>query len=625
LKNLETLSRQGDQTIRELAALLERAVDETLDRDGFDAARNLLEALLDPLPDLRANAELAPRNLVTEIRSATSALDARLYFAANTVTSECARKRVRELETLIRDQQLVADTVAVASAGEQIEELEREKTSLLQQVPEILFAEERENNAARSAARDEEAARLTAETETREQELRELFEQLPRAEQALREALETRRTWLWRQVISAVAGVAAVYAITFAFDVLRSHFERITWVVTWGVVLFAIGTGIRYVTQIVPLVREARERLARLRTQIDTTDQAKNAAHNAELLFEYDVTHRRTALRVLAAIHDAAKNALEGVRVRTRELEEMASSFVPASIGQSGLSLSVIDDGEVDAWYERTIDDRKSFLREFPISRSVSRRLPLDDLRARISSYATTAFAEFRKLTLATAASTLASEAKLAQRLKRFADTCAPLIEIRDDDLQAQRAMQRDCTLWIDANDAVWVAQLQRRLPEAYVKSSPDALSVHVVTRVLHYPGYVLGQIEHYRAQFEANPGDADVAGLLPAELIVGANVRDAYERILLARAVGVLHVRADGQLTIDDALLGDSHLAAAQTLVSPQSAPFREQLENVLIPRLEATGDVSRELRSLRQSAPLTPLDRNVLDALLKKYAALV
>jgi hypothetical protein len=36
----------------------------------------------------------------------------------------------------------------------------------------------------------------------------------------------------------------------------------------------------------------------------------------------------------------------------------------------------------------------------------------------------------------------------------------------------------------------------------------------------------------------------------------------------------------------------------------------------------MEITPDVTRELRSLRRSAPLTPLDRNVLDGLLRKYA---
>jgi hypothetical protein len=70
---------------------------------------------------------------------------------------------------------------------------------------------------------------------------------------------------------------------------------------------------------------------------------------------------------------------------------------------------------------------------------------------------------------------------------------------------------------------------------------------------------------------------------------------------------------------------LGDTHLAAAQLLASPESAAYREQLDNALVPRLEMSGDVTGELRSLRQSAALTPVDRTVLDGLLKKYAPLI
>src|SRR6185436_6788546 len=295
LGNLETLAKQGEQTARDHAVLLARTVDETLDRTSYDAAIGLLGALLDPLPELRPGAELAPRNVVTEIRTATAALDARLCFIANTASSDAARSRVRELETLIEDQKLVAETHAPADAVKQLESLEREKSSLLHEVPELIFAEERENSAARTAARETETARLAAETGAREQELRELFAQLPRAEQALREALETRRTWLWRQLFIAVAGMGALYVAGFRVAVLLA------------LVLFAIVTGIRYLTQIAPLVRDARERLARLRSLIETADEAKNAAHNAELQFEYDLTHRRTALRVLRGTHDAAK------------------------------------------------------------------------------------------------------------------------------------------------------------------------------------------------------------------------------------------------------------------------------------------------------------------------------
>ncbi|HYI09911.1 MAG TPA: hypothetical protein VEK57_12675 [Thermoanaerobaculia bacterium] len=624
LGNLDRLAKQGEQTARDHAALLVRTMDGTLDGTGYDAAGGLLEALLDPLPELRPDAELAPRNLVTEIRTATATLDTRLRFTANTASSDAARSRVRELETLIADQKLVLETHAPADAVKQMEPLEGEKSALLQRVPEMIFAEERENSAARTAAREAETARLAAETEAREQELRELFVQLPRAEQALREALETRRTWLWQQLFVAIAGVAAAYAIRLVSRV------PLTWWIPIALALFAIVTGIRYVTQIAPLVAGARERLARLRSQIESADEAKNAAHNAELQFEYDLTHRRTALRVLRGLHDATKEMLDALRAQRETLGALAASFTPPTIAGEGLSLSVVDDEEVDAWYARTLDDRKPFAREFPIRRSESRRLPVDEIRQRVTTHARAAFAGFRKLTLATAASSLADEVKLAQRLKRLADVSAPLIELREDDLQAQRSMQRDCTLWLETDDAAWTAQLQHRFMEAQVKPAPDALSVHVVTRVLHYPGYILGQVDHYRAQYEAaaNPEHAEVADLLPAELVVGAVVRAAYEQLLLARALGIVSLR-DGQLALSGgmlgALLGDSHLAAAQLLAAPESAAYREQLDAALVPRLETGGDVTGELRSLCRSTSLTPLDRNVLDGLLKKYATLV
>ena len=614
LRKLETLARQGDETGQSFHALLARAIDETLDRDGYDAAIGLLDALVDPLPELRPDAELTPRNLVTEIRAATSAFDARLRFIANSVASDAARKRVRELETLIQDQKAVAETLAPADAAQQLGELEREKSALLRQVPEIVFAEERENSTARTAAREAEANRLAAETQAREQELRELFAHLPRVEQALREALETRRSWLWTQLFIAVGGMVAL-------AVLRAQFAWLSWPGAFALVLFAAATAFRYATRIAPLVGDARERLARIRTQIETTDQAKNAAHNAELQFEYDVAHGRTALRVLRGTRDAAKDALDALRLRRDELETLGTSFVPLPIGSGWISQSVLDDEEVDAWYERTADDRTSLLRELPLRRSESRRLTADEIRHRIAAHAATAFNDLRKLTLAGAAASLAAEAKLAHRLKRLVDTSAPLVELRDDDLQARKSMQCDCTLWVAADDATWIAQLQRRFPEAQVKPSSDALSVHVVTRTLHYPGYVLGQIDYYRAQYEAtaNPEHADVADLLPPELVVGAPVCAAYEQLFLARALDVVVVR-DGQLAVSDTILGATNLAAAQLLAG--RAAVRDQLADALVPRLEIARDVSAELRTLRDSTPLTPLERNVLDGLLKKYA---
>jgi hypothetical protein len=620
VQNLQTLNAQCEQTGTTFASLLRSAVDESLDRDGYPAAIRLLEALIDPLPDLRADADIAPRNLITEINTATAALDARLRVTPNTAASDVARKRARELGDLLADQKPVADALEAQSAPEQLAALQQERDELARRLPELLFAEEAENNATRHAARDAQAARLAAETEGAEQRLRELFARKPRAEQALREALEARRAFLWRTILWACLGLAAAYGIAYALGVLGPNVHR-TVAIALG--LFALYSAVRYVRGILPLIREARENLARIRSQIELTDRAKNAAHQEELLFECDVAHRRATLRVRHKTRDAAKQTLELLRTRMAELELFAASLVPPSIPTGRLSISILDDADVDRWYDRTAEDRKPLLREFLdtcVSRSQSLHLGSDELRGRIASFAARAFDAFRKLTIAQAAQ-LAEDG--AQRLKRLVEHSAPLADLRDDDPEAQLTMQRDTTLWADAGDAAFAAQLQRRFPDAHVKPPADPLRVQVLSRLLHFPAYVLGQLEYYRSQYDParHPESAATPDLLPIDRLLAGGMRAAYEQVLLARAAGIIRLRDDGQLARNGLVLGDSHLAAAQHLAG--AAPLRRELETELAPRLTIAKDVERDLRRLEETS-LTAVDRNVLGALLERYGAI-
>jgi hypothetical protein len=291
------------------------------------------------------------------------------------------------------------------------------------------------------------------------------------------------------------------------------------------------------------------------------------------------------------------------------------------------LTIPVIDDADVDAWYARTRDDRKIALRDFPIARSASRQMPLAELQTQLETYAATAFDGFRRLTFAQATA-VTSEATLAQRLKRFEQYGASLVELRDDDLEAQQSIQRDTTLWIDMTDSAFVAKLQRRLADAHAKPSHDPLRIHSLTRVLHYPAYVLGQLEYYRAQYDpaAHPESANAPDLLPTALILSGPVRSAYEQILLARALGLVTMH-DGKLhhSHDDIVLGDSHLAAARRLASADAAALRQELENEIAPRLHIPNDVRRDLHVLMTTAaPLSTLDQDVIGALIKRYAAM-
>ena len=623
VRNLQALMKQSEQTVEAFAAMLGQTVDETLDRDDYPSAIRLLEALIDPLPDLRADADLAPRNLVTEIRNATAALDARLRFTPNSTASDASRKRIRELDNLLADQQLVADVHAPGNSVEQLDAIAREKGDLARQLPDLIYAEESENNFARNAARDAEGARLSEETLRREERLRELFAQKPRAEQALREALEARRAFVRRQVGWAAGGVAAMYAIPFAFGGLFAHLGTTTRAATIGLTAFTLVSIFRFATTIAPLIRNARETLRHIEEQIIVADKAKNTAHNDELQFEYDVSHRRATLSVLRRTRECAKTALDGLKERFGELETLAASFTPASLASTALAIPVIDDADVDAWYERTAADRQPLFREFPVSRSESRRLPIDELRRRIAAYAAGGFEAFRRLTLADAMQLSSSP---AQRLKRFTEYSAPLIELRADDLQAQQAMQRDTTLWIDASDAAFAASIQRRLPDAQARPAHDSLRVHALSRALHFPAYTLGQFEYYRAQYDPArfPESADAPDLLPVELVLTGAVRGAYEQLLLGRAVGVITLADDGRMHrgSTNMALGDSHLAAAEHLASAAGATLLREVEEEIAPRLTIADDVARGLRQLA-STVRSPLDSDVIERLLRRYGA--
>lgn len=627
LKNLRALEEQREKTATAAAELLSRVIDETLDRDDYASATAFTGALIDPLPDVRDDADAAPRNVVTEIRAATAALDARVRFTPNTSASDTARKRVRELSSMLRDQKLVAETVAADSAAEQIEQLEHERESLLQQLPEIIFAEEAENNAARNAAREAEAERLTSESETKEQQLRELFAQKPRAEQALREALEARRVWLWRKLGWAAGGVAAIYAIPYAFDILGQNLRQVTWTAVVFLILFGAFAAFKYATSIAPQLRNARETLDRLVAQIDATDKAKNAAYNDELQFEHDMAHRRATLAVLRRVREVAQETLGALRARRDDLEQLAAAPAAEPFSTAGLAISIVDESEVDAWYQRTADDRKPFVRDFPISRSASRHIGLDDLRERVAAYATSAFASFRTLTMATAAANVATSANLASRLKQLSDISAPLIELRDDDFEAQKSIQRDVTLWTDESDAPWLRQLRERFTEAQVKASPDPLRVHVMTRTLHYPAYVIGQIDYMRSQYDtAATREAEAfPDLLPSDLAVTGAVRAAYEQVLLGRAAGIIQLRENGALATNTAILGDTHFAAAKRLAGADAASLRHTIANALAPRLTDPAEVARNLHSLADGNALTQLDRGIIEVLVKRYDALI
>src|SRR6266498_3927256 len=107
------------------------------------------------------------------------------------------------------------------------------------------------------------------------------------------------------------------------------------------------------------------------------------------------------------------------------------------------------------------------------------------------------------------------------------------------------------------------------------------------MTRALHYPAYVIGQIDYMRTLYhaEANRDAEAFPDLLPAYLAVTGPLRAAYEQVLLGRALG-----------IDIATLGGTNLAAAKRLAASDAAALRRSVADALAPRLTVAAEVARD-----------------------------
>ncbi len=220
LGNLQTLAKQEEQTASAITPRCSpRTVDESLDRDELRLGLGkLLEALVDPLPELRPDAELSPRNLVTSCAPPRRRSTHGCASPPNTSSSDAARARVRELETSIEDQQLIADTHAASRCGAAARGAGAgEGGAAAAGAGDDLRGGAGEQRGPRGGARSGDGAARRRRRERASRSCESCSRNSRVRSRRLREALETRRAWLWQQLIIAIAGVAAIYGIGFGW------------------------------------------------------------------------------------------------------------------------------------------------------------------------------------------------------------------------------------------------------------------------------------------------------------------------------------------------------------------------------------------------------------------------
>jgi hypothetical protein len=670
------LAEHADQTRTELIEILSRNVDDHADQKNFATSERFLEALIDPFPNVNWSSAARPaRNLMTELATAQEALDKRIDVEPNVTETNAKQKRIEELRALLSDQKLATETIAAAHHREEdamedsqvrsidpeeaqkqradaIAASEKELSDIRASLSAAKFAEDQENSVLRTSGKETMRARLAKETASQEGSLRELFAERPQAVASLREALRLKKAFLDKHIklrpgaflaiviALLILGKAMNFAPANAFlawlgsDLLRTALIVLAMAAIYGAVIW-----LKYVAEIAATVREAREWNQRLEREIPAARDRIQAAHAEELQFEYDVSLRETKVKVLRRLQQEAKKQLENLRRRMQELEALRREFsiahAAATIQGSDVNIPIVVDAEVDGYYVQTAGERETAVRDFlraGLKRSAARVQPIGAVRQRVESYAAEAFASLRQSTLSqvlTGSPRIASDAELTRRLIRFADFGSPLIELGEVDTPAEDAMQRDTTFWIDRDEGPVSGLLRNRFGMAEIKAGGDALNAYVISRALHFPAYVMGQIWYYRAQYMAapDPQTAALPDLMPMEYVLTGAVRAAYERLFIADVLGVVQKRADGKLTMGSQPdpIGESYEAAAHRLASADGELLRGEMERAIGPRFAVNDSMVASLRALHDRRDLTALDKQVIDGLVRQFSALV
>jgi hypothetical protein len=601
---------RANGTVAAAAAAVRELRDTTANSVGFRQCIRVLEALIDPFPDLRWDrADLAPRNLCSEIDTASEALDQTLGIQGR-VESQAMRARARELRAVLQHQQLSEELLTLAEPAAEArlqparEELQRQFEILMAALPETIMREELSRAEALPKATAAEQERLAQVTDDAERALADLVVAKQRSTEALNDALRIRRAFLHTHLVARPIAVALLL-VGLGAAVGAAKPEILRWLVeglggsarlfTYGVgmiVMYAAAVVGRYLSAIHPSVVRAREQVRRVADSMPAAFVRLSSAHAAELQFEYSMSLYETHISMLRRLANEIRSLIVGVRERVADLEALREQFSKehrqAVITTAARTLSAVTTEEVDYYYDHSTSERAVATRDFcegSLTRSAVLRFESNEIDRAVRDYVSAHYSVIRKMTLVDLAAgrpPIVALDAFGRRAERLLDMGSPLLEIRED-IEAQRGIQKDVTVWTGGVSIL--SELLKHEQGMHIRTDGDPLRIVTLGRTLHVPGYSLAQIDYYRSQYLAEaPLDQTelVPDLVPTEFILTAPLRSTFVELIVGQQLGLVVRRDDGMLTLEGTgeEVGESYFAAAQKLLSPAGRTARSSLK---------------------------------------------
>ena len=655
---------------------------------GLSEAYEFIQKLVDPGIALRADAlGENPQNLITELRRAEGMLDQKLSLTIDdTGTQELLakvndlRSNLARLETALRllrpesravsikaaaassksepsTRELITDTHSndlETSSSEDYEKLvaEIENTKNLidatcDEYQRALVEEHRSHYEQRKLAREQMRKAKEEGITALETEVTKLADQLGEARIRLDELQQERRAFLmrhfvWYPVLAALLLLIPVLGALIGVAVAGTLIALLvanTLVVLTLVFLVALPYTIAvlyvFFRGIDRQVKEARERVNSLESGLKTAATQLGRARNDRLRLEYDLYAQGIRIETFNQVIDTARQSGETLEQKMRELKDSCADF--ASEHEKAVPLSsmtrrsVLTAADIDQYFSQTVTDLDQVAAKFleQVPRSLVHRLPLEEFRSRVEVFAQD---RFRKLADLSIEDVLLRERELLpselapRKVRELDDAAQPLLQLRDIGVDGDVFAQRDVTIWVGAEDQRMLELYRSVNALSTMRNTENRGTLRTLSRCLNFPAYSLGQVEFYRACYDRQPTEdsKELPDLIPDELTVGIEVRQAYEQLLLALAIGVVHQTAQDQYSIGDrfSLTGDRKSVAEKLGTDFKAQDVYAVLLTLVKKELDQNNDTFKRLTDfLANAKDLQVFEREILDSLARKY----
>jgi hypothetical protein len=687
LARREALNERRGQIEEELTELLDKELDRRADAapDGLLDALDFLAVTRDADVPLQQNVlGDEPQNFVTEYRAAKAALDQRLGVEVDRQATLDLLEQIHDLRTqlrgLERDLRLLPpapddaggegaapaapprppEDSAGGGEGEagatrpqddvrallarELEETGARLQAVTGEYRHSVNAVERAADRARPEARRRVEEGKSEAVVNAEEELVQVDEKLRRARQALEDLQQERRRFFNRHLAYLVISFLLVYGLPLALSIgieLARDLVAFLWENFWNVALwtlvvvavYAAVVAIIYWRTLHGQLTEAADLVNRLALERRGAADRLHDAHNAELKLAYDLIEQDTYVELYFRLLKAAEEREEGLRQKLEKLRATAEEFdqrwaaaVPES---STMRRPLLTAEDTDAYYGRAVPSAEAEAEAFGVKRSQSRTMKTEELRDRLTRYAEGRFESLSRLTVEEALlrkHDLVPQQTAQARLRELSDAGEPLVYLHATDISTEKFAQRNTTIWASAEEHDLILERYGRIAVGNVsaRASERGDSLRVLTRCIYFPAYYLSAIEHYRECYE-RLGEKDALEL-PHPVPEDAEVKRAYENLLLALALGIVIRRPGGDYALagdgGKVLGGDRRRIAEELATSFSQRTLYSELAASVKRQSDDTGAVRQRLLELAKSdLDFDEAEHARLAALIQKY----